>query len=99
MPHNIQPSKTYSYRVDACNPLSCKYTSLLSDINTLKGLKLCSNNCGYKEKLEEIPTDTNGTNVLIHYLSDEEKEKIDSVLTDSGTCTELLMLGYDLMKE
>lgn len=97
--HNIQPSKPHNYRVDACSPLSCEYTSLLFEIDTIKRLRLCKDKCGYTDILEQIPTNTVSTNVLRHFLSDDQKAELDSVITDKSTYTDILMLGVDLMKE
>jgi len=96
--HNIQPSESHNYRVDTCDPLSCEYTSLLSEINSLKRLDLCKNDCGHSEKLEQIPTNNVSSNVLMHFLSDEQKEELDSVITDKSTYTDVLMLGVEALK-
>lgn len=97
--HNMQPSKSHNYRIDACSPLSCEYTSLLSEINTMKGLRLCKSNCGYTERLERIPTNAVSANVLMHFLSDDEKAELDSVITDKSTYTEVLMTGVYFLKD
>ncbi len=96
--HNIQPTKSHNYRVNACDPLSCEYTSLLSEISTLKRLNLCKNNCGYTDRLKQIPTNEVNANVLIHFLNDNQKEELDSVIHDKSTYTDVLMLGVEALK-
>ncbi|MES9964560.1 MAG: hypothetical protein ABW116_13580 [Candidatus Sedimenticola sp. 20ELBAFRAG] len=96
--HNIQPAKDYGYRVDSCGPLSCDYSNLLSQIDALKGKSLCTEACGYKKQLQNIPTNMNGSNVVMHFLSDDEKVEVDSVINDESTYKDLLLLAAQELK-
>lgn len=97
--HNIQPTKSHDYKVDDCSPLSCEYSSLLSEVHSLKQLRLCKNDCGYPDVLDKIPTSSINKNVLIHFLDDKQKAELDSVITDKSTYTDILMIGVDFFKE
>ena len=98
--HNIQPSKSYGYKVDRCGPLSSEYTQLLSHLDSLKQMKLCEPTCGYKHAITDINTNTTiSSNVLVHYLSDEEKEQLDTAVDGTTSYKDILMLGAALMLE
>jgi hypothetical protein len=53
--HNIQPSKYHSYKIDPCSPLSCEYTSLLVDINKIRGQECIAEQCPVRLALDGIP--------------------------------------------
>lgn len=96
--HNMQPSKSHSYKVDPCSPLSCDYSSLLYDFEALKSQNLCSDDCGYKERLQTFPSTGNYTNVVMHFLDDVEKSELDAAVGNGYSHTEIMLLGVEVAK-
>lgn len=81
--HNIQPAKSYGYKVDSCNPLSCNYSSLLNSIESLKQGDYCSSpDCGYQQSLETLPVDNSYTNVVMHFLDDKQIIEVDELIKE-----------------
>jgi hypothetical protein len=69
--HNLQPSKKYDYKVDKTNILECEYTSLLVDIDRIKGLKCNDVDCKCKDELNRIGTNLNRGNFVYFQVDDD----------------------------
>jgi hypothetical protein len=69
--HNLQPSKKYSYKVDNTSILECEYTSLLVDIDRVKGLQCSDVNCKCKAELNKIGTNLNRGNFVYFQIDDD----------------------------
>lgn len=54
--HNLQPSKNYNYRVDMTTIEYCELTSLLMDIDRIKGSKCLIDGCHCKDEMNKLPT-------------------------------------------
>lgn len=75
--HNLQPSKSYGYKVDDSSPLSCQYSSLLADIeNSLRKKSTNCSECEAFKFLEKIPTKNNSTNFFAVFIDDETNERL-----------------------
>lgn len=101
--HNIQPTKSFNYRVDDCSPLNCEYSSLLYKLNSIEKLTLenkHSCNCHYQ--ISDLLIGNKKTNILMHFISDEDKENIDKALSligeENGYTQLLLSSVNDLLK-
>uniref|UniRef100_UPI001BE4342C hypothetical protein n=2 Tax=Vibrio anguillarum TaxID=55601 RepID=UPI001BE4342C len=96
------PSKHFEYKVDRCSPLSCQYSVLLSEIDTLKKLKACDKPCDYREKIMDLSSVNTSTNIIMHFISDIDKAIIDEALQaideDNGYTQLLLSSARDLLK-
>ncbi len=97
--HNIQPSKSFAYRVDPCDPLSSEYSSIMSQLDSLKQKNLCKENCGYLDAINQISTNSTSLNVLVHYLSDDEKQELESVMDNGVSYKDIFMYGIEFLKD
>lgn len=94
--HNIQPAKSHNYRVDRTSILGCDYSSLLYEINSIMNSNLCVATCGFKGRLIAVPSLMPPANVILHYIGDEDKKRIDAALAglgDKSDYTDLLLLA------
>lgn len=81
--HNIQPSKSYGYKVNPCSPLSCDYSALLASIDGLKKGSYCSaQDCGYQEQLVQLLVNKTNINVVMHFLDDVQILEVDALIKD-----------------
>lgn len=83
--HNMQPSKDFDYKVDDTTIEPCEYTSLLNDIDNIKGLKCLLEGCQCKEELNKVPTRLNRGKFVYFQIEDDyydeflEKTKYKSI--------------------
>ena len=96
--HNIQPSKSHGYTVNNCNPLDCQYTSLLKQISDIKNSINCDNTCQTKNQISSLPFNNGSSNVIMHYISDDDISQINAALQEGFSYTELLLLAADELK-
>ncbi len=97
--HNIQPSKSHSYRVDDCSPLSCDYSSMIYKLDIIKKSPKCTEECMTFKDLSKIDSMSISTNVLMHYLNDEDIQELERALQDGGySVTDILLLGIESLK-
>lgn len=69
--HNIQPSKDYNYNVDDSPIEQCELSSILADIDHIKGLQCSYENCQYKAQLNLIPSKLNRGKLVYFNLEDD----------------------------
>ncbi len=69
--HNMQPSKIFDYKVTDTTIEYCELSSLLMDIDNIKGLNCLIDGCQCKEELNKIPTKLNRGNFVYFQLEDE----------------------------
>lgn len=75
--HNIQPSGFYDYKVDDCSPVSCKYSSLLKDIEDVKAQQCQNAECELHKKFKILPTKNNQTNIVHAFVDDSYLPYLD----------------------
>jgi hypothetical protein len=90
--HNIQPSKSYNYKIDDCYPLSSQYSSLCKDIDDVLRTKSCKEDCPVKIKLKSIPTQQNQTNIMYCYLEDDYYRELQDKL-GTKSISDIIELG------
>jgi hypothetical protein len=73
--HNIQPSKDFEYRVDDTTIEYCELTSLLMDIDNIKGLDCLIDGCHCKEELNKLPTKLNRGRFVYFQLEEDYYEE------------------------
>lgn len=98
--HNIQPSKSYNYKVDACYPNESEYSKLLLKINRVASESVCSASCPFPGELRNIHSFDlkDKTSILILSISDAQSLSLDSTLDaigDSSNAIDLLMYAID----
>ena len=86
--HNMQPSKSHSYRLDPCSPLSCEYTSLLLQIQEAKSFECPVTGCKARDALNAIPSNLLRREVVVASLSPENSDWIHSLIA-SGKASSL----------
>ncbi len=69
--HNLQPSKYFDYKVDKTAILECEYTSLLVDIDRIKGIQCEALDCKCKLELNNLTTNLNRGNFVYFQVDDE----------------------------
>jgi len=69
--HNMQPSKDYDYKVDDTSIEHCELTSLLMDIDRIKGMNCLINGCQCKEELNKMPTKLNRGRFVYFQIDDD----------------------------
>ncbi len=69
--HNMQPSKYYEYKVDDTTIEHCEFTSLLMDIDNIKGLDCLIDGCHCKNELNKLPTKLN-RGKFVYFQLDED---------------------------
>jgi len=94
--HNIQPSKRYNYKVDACFPNNSEYSELLLKIQKIVTDNTCSAGCPFPEQLHNIHTFELGaeTSILILPITENQLIQLNSALNffdDSSNTVDLLM--------
>lgn len=94
--HNIQPSKTYDYKVDACSPNESEYSKLLLKAQKIANDNVCSESCPFPAELKSIHSFDleEQTNILIFSISDAQYLNLDSALEaigDNSNAVDLLM--------
>ncbi|HID4048526.1 TPA: hypothetical protein ACXE9F_005083 [Pluralibacter gergoviae] len=100
--HNIQPTKSFNYRVDYCAPLETPYSLLLSRVDDIKRTCRCNDpGCNFKKRIdqfEEIPVTTN---TLIHYVSDMDWAETQQFIADGliSDATEVFAWGLQALKD
>lgn len=90
--HNIQPSKKYNYRVESCHPLSCQYSSLLSDIEQLKRKVINNPKLDVKSELDILPSHSINSNAIIFFLDNDYLKELEVKLKDQSI-SEIIELG------
>lgn len=83
--HNMQPAKSHEYRVDPCAPLSCDYTSLVLEVESITSNVCEKQNCDHRMHFKSAVTRKKmleSHNVLIVKLTDEQKEYADQIMTE-----------------
>lgn len=100
--HNLQPSKDFNYRVNPCSPLSCSYSGVLFEIEKIKSNSQCkSPDCGYKKSINMIDLGNAYTNVIVHFVDDDQYSKVEELkvggLIDSAS--DLVSYGIDYIEE
>ncbi|HHH1496607.1 hypothetical protein [Yersinia enterocolitica] len=69
--HNIQPTKSYGYKVDSCKAVDSPYTTLICQINDIKKSCQCSDpSCSFRNRLNTLDSVHILTNAVIHYMDD-----------------------------
>ncbi len=53
--HNLQPTKSFAYRVDKCSPVDCRYTSILGAIEKARVIACNGNNCPSYHAMQNLP--------------------------------------------
>ncbi|MCG3671902.1 hypothetical protein [Aliarcobacter butzleri] len=89
--HNIQPSKSYSYKVDKCSKLNCEYSDLLHKINIATSL----------DELKEFLDKQITKDILIHYTDKKITNDLNELLETGkvGSPTDILYTGIEYIKE
>lgn len=90
--HNIQPAKTYNYKVDDNAPLSCEYSSLLKDIDDLKSKYQPCEKCQLYIELSQLPKKNNSFNFVLCYLNDESRDVLLKKLEEKNV-SDIIELG------
>jgi hypothetical protein len=90
--HNLQPSKDYDYRVDNTVILHCQYTSLMMDIDRVKGIQCTANDCKCKHELIQLPKKHDGGNVIYFKIEDEYLDEFHSKIKNKSL-REIIELG------
>lgn len=90
--HNLQPSKKFDYKVDDTNTLVCDYTSLLVDIDRVKGLKCNDVDCKCKSELNKIGTNLNRGN-FVYFQTDDDYYYHFTELTKDKSVKEIIETG------
>jgi len=90
--HNMQPSKDYDYKVDNTSIEHCELTSLLMDIDGIKGLNCLIDGCRCKEELNKLPTKLNRGR-FVYFQIDEDYYGEFLEKTQSKSIKELIELG------
>jgi hypothetical protein len=98
--HNIQPTKSYGYQVNPCNPLDCELTQLRASIeHVLDRSPECE--CGVRQKVRQNLADQNRPDMQTilmvptheHVVADAQ-ELIQLINTDYG---EILKAGIETL--
>jgi len=79
--HNIQPSKSFSYRLDPCSPLPCEYTGLLLGLEAARSLRCPEPGCPVREALDTLPDVEKRRQVIVTSLEPETADMVHSLLT------------------
>jgi len=69
--HNMQPSKDFDYKVTDTTIEQCELSSLLMDIDNIKGLGCLIEGCQCKEELNKLPTKLNRGRFVYFQLEEE----------------------------
>jgi len=96
--HNIQPSKNYHYKVDDCSPLSCKYSSLLKDIEDIKNDHKENNDQELYNSIANLPTESNKFNYIACHLEDEARNSLLEKL-ETKSINHIIELGLLIEEE
>lgn len=90
--HNIQPSKYFEYKVDDSYPLSCKYSSLLKDIDTIKSKYTKCSKCSIYDDLILLPKNSNTFSFIGCFLDDNTKLELLRKL-ETKSINDIIELG------
>jgi hypothetical protein len=90
--HNIQPSKSFDYKVDDCYPLSCEFSSLHNDIHNLSRQKTNCEDCNIRGALSTIPTKLNSSSAIVGFLDEGFLKEFDKI-SKTKSLTEILEAG------
>lgn len=93
--HNIQPSKRYSYKVDDTHFMSSEISSLLVDLQKIKGKIKTETSCSICREIISVPSKNNNTNLLIAHLEDHYIEELDKVNISIEEVIQLGILSID----
>lgn len=98
--HNIQPSKSHNYKVDACSPNNSDYSNLLLKIQKIVTDNSCSPSCPFPDQLNNIHRFDLGadTSILIFPITDMDSACLDKAieaLGDNSSAIDLLMYAVD----
>ena len=93
--HNLQPSRFHSYRIDPCSPLSCEYTSLILDLERVKGQACVAAGCPVRAALEAIPSRDHRCDVMIVQVEAGTRGWVDSLIASNrvDSVSEILEAG------
>jgi len=78
--HNMQPSKTFSYRLNPCSPLPCKYTTLLLDVERAKNNKCPVDACPVDAAVRLIPDKNHCYDVCILRLDSDIADAAEELI-------------------
>jgi hypothetical protein len=90
--HNLQPSKNYNYKVDNTSIEHSEITSLLMDIDIIKGLNCLIDGCRCKEEINKLPTKLNRGR-FVYFQVDEEYYDDFLEKTQNKSIKDLIELG------
>lgn len=96
--HNMQPAKSFGYKVDDCYPLSCHHSSLLIDIERLKQKQCSLEGCHLYQGILTLPTRLNNTNIVMGHLEDEYMERLEKAKT-KFSLSEIIEFGLLMAEE
>ncbi|WP_187487351.1 hypothetical protein [Duffyella gerundensis] len=100
--HNIQPTKSYNYRVDYCAPLNSPYSLLLCQLDEIKKTYRCFDPaCQFSNILNRIETRPLAKNVVMHFVDDMTWAEAQTYL-DAGYVSdvcEIFQWGVNAVKD
>lgn len=73
--HNMQPAGDYNYKVDNTSIEFCEFSSLLMDIDRIKGSKCLLDGCNCKAELNKLPTNLNRGRFVYFQLDEDYYEE------------------------
>lgn len=88
----MQPSKDFNYRVDNTTIEHCEMTSLLMDIDYIKGLNCLIEGCKCKNELNKLPTKIN-RGKFVYFQMDEDYYDEFLEKTKNKSIKEIMELG------
>lgn len=97
--HNLQPAKSFGYKVDACDALSCDYTLLLNQVDEIT--KKCgSEGCKHSTKLHEIRNKRKELEsfdiLMIRFENKDSISKVNQLITDKIVDSHCQIFDYGL---
>jgi len=90
--HNLQPSKHNDYKVDDTTELFCELTSLMMDIDRIRGIKCSSEGCKCKNELVLLPTKL-GRGKFIYCKMDDDYHQELVRITSNKSIKEIIEMG------
>lgn len=82
--HNMQPSKKFNYNVNDTTVLFCDYSSLLMDVDRVRGLKCPVDECKCKSEINAIPTKAGRGKFIYVNIDDEYYEELEKLIEDKS---------------
>lgn len=80
--HNIQPTKSYDYKVTPCEPLGSQLTSLLLNIEALKRTASCSAECATLAGLSKLQEENHPPMAVLIGLSEGHHTDAQDLVRD-----------------